>query len=893
MFVRSKLDRRFAHFCRTGDPDALGYVFDLTAGRLLRVALWLSRQRADAEDLLQRTFVQAIALRERFEAGRPVLPWLMGLMANQAHLLRRERQRREDAAPRVERVVDPEAEAVAHELQDAVRAVRARLGEPYRDVLELHLEQGLDAGEIAARLGRPAGTVRTQLVRALEMLRKKLPSGFVAGFAPLSVGGGGLGTVRGAVVAAARRVHVAGTASAAAFAVGIGGLLMAKKLLVVVPVLAVLLGVAAQQVWSRQTRKEPAAPLTPDPVAAAVDAPKPTEEPTAVPPLDRRDVTSDPSAKKPAKNRQLRVAPWPARFYVVDESGQPVADAHLQLRGQDDPDWHLGLETDAGGRASCTIDVPVAIVAAEKDGSLSTRVDHLTRVACERQEVKLTLETPVLLCGVVRTADGTAVAGAKITARVDLLLFGVRFSRPPSPDDVVAGADGRFEVLVRCNVGYRLRAACGDAQSFEDRVWIRDMKPPAVTLEFPGSFTISGQVVDAVSRPVAGASVTIWREFQIDVPEPDPYASERLETETDAAGRFSAPVRRPGRYELIAHKDGFANSHVTWCEVTAARPHMAAGLELLSMATIRGRVLGADGEPRVGIGVGARAESGRILFGLADHTPDRGALFGAAIGSRTDQDGGFSIAVHPDTNWTVLVWPVPDDGRMSKEVAGVQPGTDDLEVRIDPAEVAGCEVHGTVVRADGLPAGAYRVEWIVGSGEPIGRSRNPPIGNPAPARIDGAEFRIGPGPLGRSYCLVVWPQDREGRMEPNTGPLAPVRVGPFTTDRPQLELEFRLQPWGEVPVRVLGADGLPAKGVLVAIASLEILGVGDRAVVDDLGGVELRRCCPGRNRLVGVVESQLDRGIQGLLFDRDLIVSPGRNAQVTVQLPAPPPAKDR
>ena len=32
-------DRRFAHFCRTGDPDALGDVFDATAGRLMRVAL--------------------------------------------------------------------------------------------------------------------------------------------------------------------------------------------------------------------------------------------------------------------------------------------------------------------------------------------------------------------------------------------------------------------------------------------------------------------------------------------------------------------------------------------------------------------------------------------------------------------------------------------------------------------------------------------------------------------------------------------------------------------------------------------------------------------------------------------------------------------------------------
>ncbi|MCC7065508.1 MAG: hypothetical protein IT456_22070 [Planctomycetes bacterium] len=52
---RDPADRRFQHYCETGDPVALGYVSDRTAGQLLRVALWLGGNRADAEDLLQRT----------------------------------------------------------------------------------------------------------------------------------------------------------------------------------------------------------------------------------------------------------------------------------------------------------------------------------------------------------------------------------------------------------------------------------------------------------------------------------------------------------------------------------------------------------------------------------------------------------------------------------------------------------------------------------------------------------------------------------------------------------------------------------------------------------------------------------------------------------------------
>jgi RNA polymerase sigma-70 factor (ECF subfamily) len=204
-------NRRFAHFCRSGDPDALGDVFDRTAGRLMRVALWLSGDRADAEDLLQRTFLQLIETREQFRVGEPVLPWMMGVLGNQAKKLRRERDRGAVVRQRPEPVVDPEVEAAARELDEAVRAVQQRLAAPYRDVLRLHLEQGLNSKVIAAQLDRPAGTVRTQLMRALEQLRRRLPGGFVAGLAAIAaLDAGALAAVRGPVLAAARSARTGG-----------------------------------------------------------------------------------------------------------------------------------------------------------------------------------------------------------------------------------------------------------------------------------------------------------------------------------------------------------------------------------------------------------------------------------------------------------------------------------------------------------------------------------------------------------------------------------------------------------------------------------------------------------------------------------------------------------
>jgi hypothetical protein len=48
--------------------------------------------------------------------------------------------------------------------------------EPYRQVLLLHLQHGLSGAEIADALARPAATIRSQVHRGLEMLRKALPA---------------------------------------------------------------------------------------------------------------------------------------------------------------------------------------------------------------------------------------------------------------------------------------------------------------------------------------------------------------------------------------------------------------------------------------------------------------------------------------------------------------------------------------------------------------------------------------------------------------------------------------------------------------------------------------------------------------------------------------------
>ena len=88
--------------------------------------------------------------------------------------------------------------------------------------------------------------MRTQLVRALELLRRKLPGGFVAGLAALTVlDRAVLADVRRAELTAADAAVPSATIGAATTALTLGGLIMGKKILFVIPALILLGGAAA------------------------------------------------------------------------------------------------------------------------------------------------------------------------------------------------------------------------------------------------------------------------------------------------------------------------------------------------------------------------------------------------------------------------------------------------------------------------------------------------------------------------------------------------------------------------------------------------------------------------------------------------------------------------
>jgi DNA-directed RNA polymerase specialized sigma24 family protein len=83
------LEADYERWRQQRDLEALAAVFDAAAPELLRVARHLVRDEAAAEDLVQTTFLEVLRQPHRFTPGAPLVPWLVGILANHARKHRR------------------------------------------------------------------------------------------------------------------------------------------------------------------------------------------------------------------------------------------------------------------------------------------------------------------------------------------------------------------------------------------------------------------------------------------------------------------------------------------------------------------------------------------------------------------------------------------------------------------------------------------------------------------------------------------------------------------------------------------------------------------------------------------------------------------------------------
>lgn len=140
----------------------------------------LARDPAEAEDLLQETFLEAARHWEGVAAACSPRAWLFGIARNLSRGTRR-RWRIWRTQPLPERLGAAASPAEDPRLE-SMRAAIGELSAPYREALELRLRHDLSYAEIAEVLSIPVGTVRSRLHEAVTQLRERLqPAAAVTG----------------------------------------------------------------------------------------------------------------------------------------------------------------------------------------------------------------------------------------------------------------------------------------------------------------------------------------------------------------------------------------------------------------------------------------------------------------------------------------------------------------------------------------------------------------------------------------------------------------------------------------------------------------------------------------------------------------------------------------
>ncbi len=158
-----------------------------TERRAYSMALQLTRNSSDAEDLVQETFVKAWRGFDSYMPGRPFLNWLLRIM-QRAYLDSRRRDNPIRKAESLNSMISPndgevqelpiadqgpgpDDEALYDEFRAGLRAAFNELPEVYRIAIEMCDINEMSYSEIADLQGTTIGTVRSRIHRGRKLLR--------------------------------------------------------------------------------------------------------------------------------------------------------------------------------------------------------------------------------------------------------------------------------------------------------------------------------------------------------------------------------------------------------------------------------------------------------------------------------------------------------------------------------------------------------------------------------------------------------------------------------------------------------------------------------------------------------------------------------------------------
>lgn len=177
---------------RAGDQTAFAALVSRYEGKIFRLAMNITQNREDAEDVLQESFLKAYEHLDQFQGNSKFYTWIVRIAVNQA--LMKLRKRKSDRSVSLDEQIDtgedvvvreiaawdpdPEEQLNQGELQTILAEAVDSLAPIYRTVFTLRDVDGLSTEETAEALDLSIPAVKSRLLRARLQLRDRLTKFF-------------------------------------------------------------------------------------------------------------------------------------------------------------------------------------------------------------------------------------------------------------------------------------------------------------------------------------------------------------------------------------------------------------------------------------------------------------------------------------------------------------------------------------------------------------------------------------------------------------------------------------------------------------------------------------------------------------------------------------------
>ena len=149
--------------------DEITALYERHADTVWRVCFAFMKNREDAQDLLQETFLRLFRSDKQFDGPEHEKAWLIVTASNLCKTALK------DPARHMEDIDDHEELPAPESSTDPdVSKALLKLPPEYKDVIYLYYYEGFRSADIAKLQGKPPATVRTQLARARKLLKKLL-----------------------------------------------------------------------------------------------------------------------------------------------------------------------------------------------------------------------------------------------------------------------------------------------------------------------------------------------------------------------------------------------------------------------------------------------------------------------------------------------------------------------------------------------------------------------------------------------------------------------------------------------------------------------------------------------------------------------------------------------